>query len=408
MSDLVVWMADRRVGLLARKPNGNLRFRYDAPYDGPPVSQALPVQPGAHGHRETRAVFGGLLPEEDVRTALAETLGVTRTNDFHLLEEVGGDVAGALTLLPEGTEPPDAPASQPLDEAALDRILRDLPQRPLAADPEDGIRLSLAGAQPKVPVIIDDAGDMALPTNAAAPTTHILKPEPVRFPGLVDNEAFCMDLARACEIAVAPVRKAVSASGLRYLVVERYDRDLTADPIRRLHQEDLCQALARPSDAKYQADGGPTVTECIDLIRRCTAVPAQEIPRFLQALAFVWIVGNCDAHGKNFSLLYDRGAPTLAPLYDLVSTTAYSQLTTRLAMTLGDARTIDEVSDDAWRALAKKARVRPAFVLRTVHDLAERAAAEAERLLESPAHANDVAQGIAERVTAVAAAAGRA
>jgi serine/threonine-protein kinase HipA len=407
MSGLVVWMADRRVGVLARKPNGNLRFRYDEAYDGPPVSQALPVQLEAHPHRETRAVFGGLLPEEDVRTALAETLGVTRTNDFRLLEEVGGDVAGALTLLPEGTEPPDAPASRPLDEAALDRILRDLPQRPLAADPDDGIRLSLAGAQPKVPVIVDDAGRLALPTNAAAPTTHILKPEPARFPGLVHNEAFCMDLARACEIAVAPVRKAVSASGLRYLVVERYDRDLTSDPIRRLHQEDLCQALARPSDAKYQADGGPTVTECVDLIRRCTAVPAQEIPRFVRALAFVWIVGNCDAHGKNFSLLYDRGAPTLAPLYDLVSTTAYPQLTKRLAMSLGDARTIDEVGDDAWRALAKKARLRPAFVLRTVHALAERAAVEAERLLESPAHASDVAQGIASRVRTVAATAGR-
>src|SRR5262249_14502891 len=146
-----------------------------------------------------------------------------------------------------------------IDDEELDRLLRELPQRPLAADPDEGIRLSLAGAQPKLPVIVADDGSMALPTNSAAPTTHILKPEPPAFPGLVDNEAFCMALARACGLTTAVVRTATSVSGLRYLVVERYDRDLTHDPIRRLHQEDLCQALGIPSDRKYEAEGGPGV-----------------------------------------------------------------------------------------------------------------------------------------------------
>lgn len=258
--------------------------------------------------------------------------------------------------------------------------------------------MSLAGAQPKVPVIVDDDGRMALPTNSAAPTTHILKPEPKRFPGLVDNEAFCMALARACELPVAQITKAQTASGERFLMVERYDRDLTADPIRRLHQEDFCQALGLPADKKYQQEGGPTVAQSAELIRSCTPIPAQELPRLIRAVAFNWIVGNCDAHGKNYSLLYDQGAPTLAPLYDIVSTVVYPELTTRLAMSIDGARDLEEVDDRSWVKLAGDAGYRPAFVTRTVNDLLRRAAIEAPILIGTSAHDNDTARQINERI----------
>jgi serine/threonine-protein kinase HipA len=343
-------------------------------------------------------VFGGLLPEGDVREVLARNLGISERNDYGLLEEVGGDVAGAITLLPDGVEPPVEPTSEPLDDEGLARLLGDLPQRPLAADAAEGIRLSLAGAQPKVPVIIDDRGQMALPTNSAAPTTHILKPEPDRFPGLVDNEAFCMALARACELPVAEVRKAETASGHRFLIVERYDRDLTADPIRRLHQEDFCQALGLPAEKKYQQEGGPTVAQCAELIRSTTPVPAQELPRLMRALAFNWIVGNCDAHGKNYSLLYDRGAPTLAPLYDIVSTVIYPELTTRLAMSVDGARQLDQVTGASWVELAADAGYRPAFVTKAVSELLERAAREAAALTATADHDNHTVAKINERI----------
>jgi serine/threonine-protein kinase HipA len=402
MSRLVVWIASRRVGELIRKPNGNLQFRYDSDYDGPSVSQALPRRDEAHGHQPVRAVFGGLLPEGDVREVLARNLGISERNDYGLLEEVGGDVAGAITLLPDGVEPPAEPTSDPLDDEQLDRLLGELPQRPLAADADQGIRLSLAGAQPKLPVIIDDDGRMALPTNSAAPTTHILKPEPKRFPGLVDNEAFCMALARACELPVAQTTKAQTASGAPFLIVERYDRDLTADPIRRLHQEDFCQALGRPADKKYQQEGGPTVAQSAALIRSCTPIPAQELPRLIRAVALNWIVGNCDAHGKNYSLLYDQGAPTLAPLYDIVSTVVYPELTTRLAMSIDGARHLEEVDDRAWVKLAGDAGYRPAFVTKTANDLLERAAADAPELIRTSMHDNDIARQINERIQRLA------
>jgi serine/threonine-protein kinase HipA len=372
MSDeLIAYLADRRAGRLIRKDNGNLQFRYDDDYDGLPLSHAMPVPAEAHPHAVCHAVFGGLLPEGDGREALARTLGVSPGNDYGLLAEVGGDCAGAITLLPPDATIEATPRLRTLDDEQLDALLRALPQRPLGAAPEEGVRLSLAGAQPKLPVVIED-GRVALPLNAAAPTTHILKPEPARFPGLVANETFCMQLAKAASLPVASVERTSTASGLPYLIVERYDRDLTSDPIRRLHQEDACQALGVPSDRKYQAEGGPGVREVAGLLRSATAVPAHELPRLWEALVFNWLIGNCDAHGKNFSLLYDRGAPTLAPLYDLVSTTAYPELTTRLAMRIDGATLIEEVDLDAWVRLAGEIGVSQRFARRTTKSMLER------------------------------------
>ncbi len=278
-------------------------------------------------------------------------------------------------------------------------LLRELPQRPLAANPEEGIRLSLAGAQPKLPVIIDN-GEVALPLNAAAATTHIIKPEPSRFPGLVDNEAFCMDLARAVELPAAFTRKRRTVSGLPYLLVDRYDRDMTAEPIRRLHQEDVCQALGRPSDRKYQAEGGPTVLETVELLRNCSSVPAQDLPTFWRALVFNWLIGNCDAHAKNFSLLYDSSAPTLAPLYDLVSTTVYPELTTRLAMSIDGATQIGDVNTNAWEALAEETGYSARFIRTTTNSMIERTVSEAGRLSAEPWHDNPTAKAIFQSIHA--------
>jgi len=150
-------------------------------------------------------------------------------------------------------------------------------------------------------------------------------------------------------------------------------------------------------------EGGPTVAQLAQLIRRCTPIPAQELPRLMRAVAFNWIVGNCDAHGKNYSLLYDQGAPTLAPLYDVVSTVVYPELTTRLAMSVDGARDLAEVDDRSWVNLAGDAGYRPAFVTRTVNDLLERAAAEAPLLIVTSVHDNDTARQIGERIRRLAA-----
>jgi serine/threonine-protein kinase HipA len=411
MSDeLIAHLGDRRAGRLLRKDNGNLQFRYDDGYAGPPLSHAMPVQAEAHPHAVCRAVFGGLLPEGDGRETLARALGVSPGNDYGLLAEVGGDCAGAITLLEPGAPIDAEPRSRPLDEEDLDAILRALPQRPLGAAPDEGVRLSLAGAQPKLPVVIED-GQVALPLNSATPTTHILKPEPDRYPGLVANEAFCMGLARGAAVPVARVEIATTVSGLPYLIVERYDRDLTSDPIRRLHQEDVCQALGVAADRKYQTEGGPGVRETVELLRRTTGVPAHELPRLWEALVFNWLIGNCDAHGKNFSLLYDAGAPTLAPLYDLVSTTVYDGLTTRLAMRIDGATEIEQVDMDAWVRLAGEIGVRDSFARRTTADVVRRVQAAtvettitinaARRIRPSDYDFEDVVTKIGQRIMSI-------
>jgi serine/threonine-protein kinase HipA len=402
VSELVVYLCGEVAGRLIRKENGNLQFRYSADYAGPAISQALPVQKAAHPHELCRAVFAGLLIEGEARETIARNLGVSVGNDYALLEALGGDCAGAITILEPGQELPSTPSVRALDADLLDALLRELPQRPLAADPAEGTRLSLAGAQPKLPVVLEK-DEFFLPLNAAAATTHILKPEPTRFPGLVDNEAFCMELAHAVGLPVASVGKRGSAAGLAYLLVERYDRDLTSDPIRRLHQEDFCQALGRQPERKYQADGGPTVAEVVALLRACSARPAQDLITLWRALVFNWLIGNCDAHAKNFSLLYDAGIPTLAPLYDLVSTTVYPELTRRLAMSLADARRIDDVAAETWGSLANEASYSSRFAIRQTGALVERVIEETGRLAGSPRHDNSIVGEIAMGIRARAA-----
>jgi len=393
MDELAVFLLGVRAGRLILKDNGNLQFRYDSDYRGPVVSQALPIQEAAHPHDVCRAVFGGLLLEGEARTALARNLGISAGNDYALLKEVGGDCAGAVVLLEAEAEFPTTPQLRSLDEGELDALLRELPQRPLAADRHEGIRLSLAGAQPKLPVVVGH-GKVALPLNTAAATTHIIKPEPSRFPGLVDNEAFCLELAHAVELPAAVASSHFTTSGLPYLLVERYDRNVASGLIRRLHQEDVCQALGYPSDRKYQADRGPGIADTVALLRSCSAVPAQDLPTFWRAVVFNWLIGNCDAHAKNFSLLYDGGAPTLAPLYDLVSTTAYPELTGRLAMTIDGARMIEEVRAETWTTLATEVGYSRRFVRSATDTLIERVLDESRRLAAEPRHDNDVVRTI--------------
>lgn len=407
---LEVFLHDRRAGELRRKDNGNLQFRYAREYvesGGQPLSLNLPLREEAFPHRDCLAFFGNLLPEENVRAQLALTTGISASNDYRLLERFGGDVAGAVTLLAPGEPPPGSGRDELelLSPGRLDEILVGLPQRPLAADEAGEVRLSLAGAQSKVPVIEVDDG-FALPHGSDLPTTHILKPEPERFPGLVANEFFCMRLASAAGLEVAEVRRAETLSGLPYLIVARYDRDLTQEPARRLHQEDLCQALGKLSIEKYQQEDGPGVLDAMALIDDASAAPARDRPQLWLALVFNVLIGNCDAHGKNYSLLYDSRAPSLAPLYDLVSTAVYDELTSRLAMSIDGATNLEEVGYAAWRRLAEEISFAPRFLEQRMEPFVARVREAVPELASAPDHSDEIvreiAGGIAERAERLA------
>ena len=167
-----------------------------------------------------------------------------------------------------------------------------------------------------------------------------------------------------------------------------------------MHQEDVCQALGHPSDRKYQSEGGPAVANVVGLLRACSAVPAQDLATLWRALVLNWLIGNCDAHAKNFSLVYDTGSPTLAPLYDIVSTTIYPDLSRRLAMSIGGAREIDEVDRDAWASLAGEVRYSPSFARSQTIRTVERVIEEAIKLASRPQHDNEAAGRVLEGILA--------
>jgi serine/threonine-protein kinase HipA len=385
---LDIWWDGRLVGKLTQDRHGELGFAYAPDWlddeAAQPLSASLPKRAEPFTRRECRPFFGGLLPEEGQRDAAAQALGVSRANDFALLDRLGGDVAGALQLLPPGEVPATLAPDQrptPLDDAGLIRVLDALPVRPLLAG-EEGLRLSLAGAQSKVPVVLLDE-EVALPAPGQA-TTHILKPPISRFAATTENEAFVMRLAAAIGLDVAPA-EARTVQDRSFLLVHRYDRAIGADGIvRRIHQEDFCQALGVPPETKYASEGGPTFKDCFALLRRVAARPAVDVLKLLDAVIFNVIAGNADAHGKNFSILYDAEGPRLAPLYDLLATVAYPDLSPKFAMKIGKRATLAELDAKGWAAFAADTGLGLPLIRRRVAEISkevlEKAAAVAEEL----------------------------
>jgi serine/threonine-protein kinase HipA len=399
MRSLNVWWDGRVAGRLTQDRSGDMGFVYSEEWlagDGRALSASLPKRAEPFSRRECRPFFGGLLPDEDQRDAAARALGVSAANDFAMLDRLGGDVAGALQLLPPGVQPQNEAVSarpQPLDEQGLIRVLDALPMRPLLAG-EAGMRLSLAGAQAKVPVVLVD-GKIALPLPGQ-PTTCILKPAIPRFPGSTENEAFVMRLAAAIGLDVAPVEPYV-VGGRLFLLVARYDRAFTDGGVRRVHQEDFCQALGVPPETKYAAEGGPGFKECFTLLRNVSARPAEDVLKLLDAAIFNLIVGNADAHGKNFSLLYDAEGPRLAPLYDLLSTVAWPELSPKMAMKMGGRTRLEEMDEKGWSGFAGDAGISENLVRTIAQNVAVRISNAVETTLKSDGFAT-VRSAIAEKL----------
>lgn len=384
---LSVWWRDRIAGEFLLDDNGDTGFIYETSWvtdpDCPPISAWLPKQMEAFGRSRARPFFAGLLPEAGILDRVARNLGVSKTNDFKLLQELGGDVAGALTLWPKGQTPPvydGTIANSSLSDAELVRLLEDLPKRPLLAG-DKKVRLSLAGAQAKVPVVL--VGDrIALPA-LGQPTTHILKPPMKDYAASTENEAFAMALASATGLDVAPAAPRL-VEGRPYLLVTRYDRRRDASgAYYRLHQEDFCQALGKTPEHKYAAEGGPTFKTSFDLLRRVTTRPAIETLKFLDAALFNLIIGNADAHGKNFSLLYDGRETRLAPLYDLLCTVAYPDVQSRLAMQFVDASNLDRFTPKRWERFAAWVQVGGPHLRRRLIYLGQRVIQQADAVADA-------------------------
>ena len=388
--ELAVWLFAEQVGTLLLV-DGRLSFAYHPSWlansDAVALSCSLPLQAAPFDDIRTRPFFAGLLPEGHLRRLIAQRFQVSRQNDFALLDAIGGECAGAVTLLPKDVVPPIAGPGEVswLNDQRLSAILDELPRRPMLAG-QDGLRLSLAGAQDKLPVVFDGQR-IGLPLGGQ-PSTHILKPPIHALENTVLNEGFCLALAQAMKLPSAEAR-IHQAGDRRFLLVARYDRQRDAQGnLVRLHQEDFCQALGVVPEMKYQNEGGPDLKACFDLLRRVTRPSAPQVLRLLDYVVFNALVGNHDAHAKNFSLLYappsSKAAPTLAPLYDVLSTAIYPSLTPKMAMKLGSKYKFSEVQSRHWEQFAEAAGLARAQTRKRILGMAQALPKAARTLQATP------------------------
>ena len=329
MADLSVIINGQIAARVTRTNARDAELEYEPEWEGVPLSTSLPATRRRHGAAAVTPYLWGLLPDNDnVIQRWAREARVSATDIVGLLAAVGEDVAGAAQYVPAGE---DNEASQPgTIEYLSQREVAELVGA-IAADTNVWHRTptgkhmgrwSLAGAQGKLALAYDVRKGWGIP-HGAAPTTHIIKPA---IGGLDDhdlNEHLC--LAAANKLGIRAAESAIEEfDDVRALVVSRYDRT-TEQPIERIHQEDMCQALGLHPSKKYQSDGGPSVANIARRLRQVSSNPDADLRRFAEALLFNWLIMGTDAHAKNYSLLLSGTSARLAPLYDIASILPYGE-----------------------------------------------------------------------------------
>ena len=313
--ELVALVENREMGRVRRDRNGRLSFTYSEDWrtaaDAFPLSLSMPLALGEHGHAKIDPYLWGLLPDnEQVLDKWGRKFHVSARNAFGLVAHVGEDAPGAVQFVRPGRVEALRRAS-PADIDWLTEAMIAERLRALRADhgawrlPRDTGQFSLAGAQPKTALLFLN-GRWGLPSGRV-PTTHILKPPTGEFDGHAENEHFCLELARALGFAV-PNSRVMRFEDQIAIVVERYDRvQVARAAFQRIHQEDICQALAIPPTRKYESEGGPGVRQTVELLRTYSTKSEEDIEMFLDAVALNWLIAGTDAHAKNYAVLIGGG-----------------------------------------------------------------------------------------------------
>jgi serine/threonine-protein kinase HipA len=380
---LLIWIEGVPVARVHRMRNGRIRLAYTsealAAYEPgtPLLSNALRVTAAPFSNDPVSAFLEGLLPEGDVLLAVAAAFDLRASDTFALVSNLGRDCAGALIIQSEGSPPPAPPTvhtSQPLLEAEVSGLIDNLRTAPLGIDQR--VRISLGGAQDKLLLTQRMDGTWGLPVDGT-PSTHILKPQIRGYASTVENEAFCLRMAAHAGLQAADV--ATLALGERVvLVVRRYDRVIHDDgSVTRVHQEDLCQALGLHPRQKYEENAGASLRQIARVLD--TFSPREDLDTFLRYVTFNAVIGNGDAHAKNYSLVHVAPrALRLSPLYDLLCTSFYDQL--RLALYIDGVQSIDRVTRTrivneavSWGLSRERASTIVDDVLQLVPDALERA-----------------------------------
>ena len=382
METLNVFLLGKLAGFL-ESDKSTLSFRYSEDYlqdpSAVPLSFTLPLQKDAFDDQTTSVFFDNLLPPDVVRKRLGKILHLSRHNIFGFLKAIGGDCAGAVSLYPaenEETVSANPPSLRELTNEEAVEILTQLPKRPLNLGRDEGFRISGTGAQDKLIACVKD-NKILLPLYGE-PSTHIIKPPIAEYPNSVFNEFFCMRLAEKLGFP-APPCDIIYFDHIPYYCVKRYDRKENNGKVSRLHQEDFCQLFSVDPEKKYENDGGPTIPICFNLIKKMHGGIAGQLD-FLRRIIFNFLIGNGDAHAKNFSVLYSGKNTRLAPVYDLLCTEIYSNLSREFAMSIGKEFAFANISRNNFQEMAADCQIRPEIVFAQIDDLLMKIIPAAEAL----------------------------
>ncbi|MBX2989210.1 MAG: type II toxin-antitoxin system HipA family toxin [Bdellovibrionaceae bacterium] len=356
-----------------REESEGLSFQYDVNWTSNPksfaISASLPLSGNFAPHAAKR-FFANFLPEGDVRAAITRKLGISISNDFSLLKEIGGDCAGALEIRPQGSHfHRDGDFYRGLSLAKIWETWKSGADVFATYNRDGDIRLSLAGAQDKLPVYYRD-GKLYLP-QAGAPSSHILKLPSRHFKYLPENECLSGWLAAGLLADVADI-ELLTHEKTHFALIARYDRANIDNSLKRLHQEDFCQALGFSHQSKYENDNGPDISRVFDFLSERSDNVTQDIASLIDWLIFNVAIGNCDNHAKNISLLMT--SPNhwrLAPFYDLVSTRVYKSISKNLAFSIGGSRDSGTITGTHWSRLAESIQVSPKLVHQRVEYVLE-------------------------------------
>ncbi|OOH73977.1 type II toxin-antitoxin system HipA family toxin [Leptospirillum ferriphilum] len=371
--ELFVYIDGRKIGILD-EVKGSLRFRYEDSYrkdpSAIPLSPWIPLRSDETVGTHVQNYFENLLPEGDLRDLISKAIQVSKENVFGFLEHFGGDMAGNLSILLPG-EQPGKRRYLPIPRSLILEWSENDSGKPLVLQARDS-RLLISGAQDKISLYLDAAGEFYLPVGDA-PSTHILKPDIRYREGVIHsslNEAFVMNLAGKIGMDVP---RTEYIPEIRSVLVKRYDRTWPEDPngpIGRLKQEDLCQLSDVLSNKKYEAEGGLTLFQCFGLVRKHSTQPGPDTIRLIGWLAFNEAVGNMDGHAKNLSILTEKdGRVRLAPFYDLMSTNVYPALSRKMAFKIGGENRPDWLMNRHWKRFSEEMEIKSSLVFRTIENV---------------------------------------
>lgn len=353
--ELAVWIGGAYAGRLHRR-DADIDFSYDTSYRTartPALSASMPKSRSDHGGNVAGRWIDNLLPDnDDVRQRWARHFGEGRVDAFNLLRHMGADCAGAVQILPVDTSPDTDAGTESVDDAAIEQRLRELRRDPAEWNFADqGGRWSLGGGQGKFALAQRPDGSWETPTGRAA-STHIFK---VGVTAFADGDAVEYTTMRAAELLGIPVAQTTlrQFGDQTAMISRRFDRLVDqAGNVRRVHQEDMCQAHGLSRALKYESDGGPSVASISELMRDVVdprdLAASREL--FAKALLFNWLVVGTDAHAKNYALLHLGPRVRLAPLYDLAGAAlVYHPNQVRyhgkLAMKMGGRYTIRDIAE---------------------------------------------------------------